>query len=289
MAEYQHNPVLVGEVIEYLQLKQGGHYLDCTCGGGGHSWAILQARADVNLTLIDRDAEAIQASAQRLQVYGDRIRFWRGNFSEYVPDRAFDGILADLGVSSYQLDCPDRGFSFRSSGSLDMRMDQSQPLTAGHIVNQWQEQALADLIYQYGEERLSRRIARAIVRHRPLQTTTELAELIWQSVPPSYRYGSIHPATRTFQALRIAVNRELESLQAFLAKAPDWLQPKGRIAVISFHSLEDRMVKQAWRHDPRLLMVTKKPIAPSPAEAQQNPRARCAKLRVAEKISPDYA
>lgn len=289
MAEYQHNPVLVGEVIECLQLKQGGHYLDCTCGGGGHSWAILQARADVNLTLIDRDAEAIQASAQRLQVYGDRIRFWRGNFSEYVPDRAFDGILADLGVSSYQLDCPDRGFSFRFSGSLDMRMDQSQPLTAGHIVNQWQEQALADLIYQYGEERLSRRIARAIVQHRPLQTTTELAELIWQSVPPSYRYGSIHPATRTFQALRIAVNQELESLQAFLAKAPDWLQPQGRIAVISFHSLEDRMVKQAWRHDPRLLIVTKKPIAPSPTEAHQNPRARCAKLRVAEKIPSDYA
>jgi 16S rRNA (cytosine1402-N4)-methyltransferase len=187
-------------------------------------------------------------------------------------------------VSSVQLDLGDRGFSFRQSAPLDMRMDPRQELTAADIVNHWDETKLANLIYTYGEERLSRRIARKIVDQRPWQTTTDLAEAIAYSVPRSYRYGRIHPATRTFQALRIAVNRELEVLETLLKVAPTWLAPEGRLVIISFHSLEDRLVKHSLKDSPEFKVITKKPVIAADDEISQNPRARSAKLRVAERM-----
>lgn len=255
-------------------------------GGGGHT-ALILSHQGTRVTAIDRDATALNFAQARLQEYGDRVQFWHGNFSEFVPPHRFHGILADLGVSSAQLDTPQRGFSFRHPAPLDMRMDQRQELTAAHIVNTYSETALADLIFTLGEERYSRAIARGIVRCRPLTTTTELAEVISRSVPPAYRYGRIHCATRTFQALRLAVNQELASLQTWLQAVPDWLEGGGRLVIITFHSLEDRLVKTAYKTDPRLVMVNKKPIVPSAAEIAQNPRARSAKLRVAERIIVD--
>ena len=221
--------------------------------------------------------------------FGDRIQFHHTNFATFDPaigafDQMFDGIIADLGVSSTQFDVADRGFSFRQTAPLDMRMDQRQPLTAADIINTWDETQLANLFYTYGEERLSRKLARRIVDRRPFQTTTELAETIFYAVPPSYRYGRIHPATRVFQALRIAVNRELEVLETLLKLAPNWLKPGGRIAIISFHSLEDRLVKHAFKDSEILRIITKKPITPTDAEQQQNIRSRSAKLRIAERI-----
>lgn len=275
-------PVLALEVLAGLNLQAGGSYLDCTVGGGGHS-ALILAHQDTTVTAIDRDAAAIEFAQTRLQEFGERVHFWRGNFCEFVPPHRFHGIVADLGVSSAQLDSPDRGFSFRHTAPLDMRMDQSQALTAADIVNTYSETALADLIFTWGEERFSRAIAKGIVQARPLYTTTELAEVISRSVPPFYRRGRIHCATRTFQALRLAVNRELESLHAWLQVVPDWLEPGGRLVIISFHSLEDRLVKTAYKNDPRLVMVHKKPIVPTPQEIAQNPRARSAKLRIAER------
>jgi S-adenosyl-methyltransferase MraW len=286
-AKYHHIPVLTSELMAYLPIKAGGAYLDCTCGGGGHSLAILQNVPNCRLIAIDRDQAALQATSDRLNAFSSQLQLWHGNFSNFMPpdNIQFAGIIADLGISSHQLDQSDRGFSFRHEASLDMRMDQSQALTASDIVNHWQEAELAKLIYQYGEERLSRRIAREIVKHRPIQTTTALADLIYHAVPYSYRHGAIHPATRTFQALRIAVNGELTALEQWLTKAPDWLMAEGRILVISFHSLEDRLVKQSFRQDSRLQVITKKPLIPSDAEIMANPRARSAKLRVAEKLS----
>ncbi|NER06486.1 MAG: 16S rRNA (cytosine(1402)-N(4))-methyltransferase RsmH, partial [Okeania sp. SIO3C4] len=205
--------------------------------------------------------------------------------AEYEPKNLeFDGIIADLGVSSVQLDTPERGFSFRHQAKLDMRMNQQQSLTAAEIVNSWEEAKLADIFYTYGEERLSRRIARRIVEHRPFETTTELAETIANCVPRKYRYGRIHPATRVFQALRIQVNQELTSLETFLENAPNWLKPRGRIGIISFHSLEDRLVKHSLRSSSVLQVLTKKPIQAQDSEITLNPRARSAKLRLAEKI-----
>jgi 16S rRNA (cytosine1402-N4)-methyltransferase len=195
----------------------------------------------------------------------------------------FDGILADLGVSSAQVDRPERGFSFRHSAPLDMRMDTTRLLTAATVVNTWQEAQLAQIFFTYGEERLSRRIARRLVEQRPFRTTTELAEAIAACVPAKYRYGRIHPATRVFQALRIAVNRELEVLETFLQKAPHWLKPEGRLAIISFHSLEDRLVKHAFKDSLDLQVITKKPIEAQANETRRNPRSRSAKLRVAQR------
>jgi 16S rRNA (cytosine1402-N4)-methyltransferase len=281
-AGFVHVPVLSRELIEGLRLRPGGHYLDATVGGGGHSSLILAAAPNLRVTAIDRDGSAIAAAKIRL---GDRGEFWQGNFADYNPNTAkFDGIIADLGVSSPQLDTSERGFSFQQEAALDMRMDRNQSLTAAQIINHWDEKQLADLIYQYGEERFSRRIAKRIVEMRPLHTTTELAGAIAAAVPRQYRYGRIHPATRTFQALRIAVNAELESLSRFLAMAPAWLEVGGRIGIISFHSLEDRIVKQNFRNCPLLQVVTKKPITAQPEEIAQNPRARSAKLRLAERI-----
>jgi 16S rRNA (cytosine1402-N4)-methyltransferase len=255
-------------------------------GGGGHSALILQAAENVSLVGIDRDEMAIAAASDTLKDYADRVSFWRGNFCEYQPssDLKFDGILADLGVSSTQFDVAERGFSFRESGDLDMRMDNRQTLTAAEIINHYKEVELADIFFKLGEERLSRRIARQIVEKRPFKTTLELANAISACVPSSYRHGRIHPATRTFQALRIAVNRELESLEKWLAIAPNWLKTSGKIAVITFHSLEDRIVKHTFREDDRLQVLTKKVIIATDEETRANPRARSAKLRIAQRI-----
>ncbi|MBE9110578.1 16S rRNA (cytosine(1402)-N(4))-methyltransferase RsmH [Nodosilinea sp. LEGE 07298] len=283
--EFHHVPVLPEAVIEGLNIQPGQRYLDATAGGGGHSRLILEADPTVSLVAIDQDDMAIAATQANLAEFGDRVTYWHGNFAEFKPSGApFSGILADLGVSSVQLDVGDRGFSFRQSAPLDMRMDPRQDLTAADIVNHWDETELANLIYTYGEERLSRRIARKIVDQRPWQTTTDLAEAISYCVPRSYRYGRIHPATRTFQALRIAVNRELEVLETLLKLAPTWLTPGGRLVLISFHSLEDRLVKHTLKDSPDFKVITKKPVIATDAEISQNPRARSAKLRVAERI-----
>jgi 16S rRNA (cytosine1402-N4)-methyltransferase len=269
------------EVVEGLAVQAGSHYLDATVGGGGHSRLILEAAPDVRITAIDQDEQAIAAAEAKLAEFGDRVQFRRSNFSEFQPSEQFDGIIADLGVSSAQFDTADRGFSFRLEAPLDMRMDQRQTLTAAEVINTWDEAKLADIFYHYGEERLSRRIARRIVERRPFHTTTELAEAIAYSVPRAYRYGRIHPATRVFQGLRIAVNRELAVLETFLQQAPTWLKPEGRIGIISFHSLEDRLVKHAFKDSELLTVLTKKPIVPQEAEIEVNSRSRSAKLRFA--------
>ena len=284
-AQFHHVPVLAEPTIAGLEIISGGVYLDCTIGGGGHSALILQAAESVRLVGIDRDEMAIAAASETLKDYANQVTFWRGNFCEYKPspDLLFDGILADLGVSSTQFDVAERGFSFRESGDLDMRMDNRQTLTAAEIVNHYQEVELANIIFKFGEERLSRRIASQIVEKRPFNTTLELANAIAACVPSSYRHGRIHPATRTFQALRIVVNRELESLEQWLAVAPNWLKTGGKIAVITFHSLEDRIVKHTFREDERLQVLTKKVIIATDDETRANPRARSAKLRIAQK------
>ncbi|MEA5519250.1 16S rRNA (cytosine(1402)-N(4))-methyltransferase RsmH [Limnoraphis robusta] len=287
---FVHVPVLSRELITGLSVVAGGHYLDATVGGGGHSLLILQAAADVHLTALDQDEVAIAVTQARLAEiepsFVERVKFWRGNFAEYQPKgMEFDGIIADLGVNSYQLDTPTRGFSFRHSAPLDMRMNQQQSLSAADIINTWDEVELADIFFDYGEERLSRRIARKIVQQRPFETTTQLADVIASCYPPKSRYGRIHPATRVFQALRIAVNQELTALETFLSKAPQWLKLGCRIGVISFHSLEDRRVKQSFKSDSHLQVLTKKPIQPLADEIADNPRARSAKLRLAERIT----
>lgn len=280
-AEFFHVPVLSREVIEGLAIHDRGEYLDATVGGGGHSALILSAAAEVKLTAIDQDAFALDAAQEKL---GDRVAFHHTNFAEFEPgETKFDGILADLGVSSAQFDIADRGFSFRHEAALDMRMNQQQELTAAEMINHWEESKLADIFYTYGEERLSRRIARRIVEKRPFKTTTELADAIAGSVPKQYRYGRIHPATRVFQGLRIAVNRELEVLETLMQKAPTWLKPGGRLAIISFHSLEDRIVKHRMKESEMLTVITKKPIVAQEDEIQENVRARSAKLRIAER------
>lgn len=280
-----HVPVLSRELIAGLAIRPGGHYLDATVGGGGHSKLLLQAYPDVKVTALDWDEEAIAASTLRLAEYESRIRFISTNYADFDYKIAkFDGIIADLGVSSYHLDAAERGFSFRSSAPLDMRMDRRRDLTAQEVVNSWDEKELADIFFKYGEERLSRRIARRIVEDRPFTTTTELAEAIARCVPKQYRYGRIHPATRVFQALRIVVNEELTAVKKFLNSAPISLVPGGRIAVISFHSLEDRIVKHSLRESPLLKVITKKPITAQDDELANNPRSRSAKLRIAEAL-----
>jgi 16S rRNA (cytosine1402-N4)-methyltransferase len=285
VSEFIHIPVLSTEVIAGLTITPGGHYLDATVGGGGHSALILAADPTVTVTAIDQDAQALAAAQAKLAPYGQRVQFHHGNFTDYDPgSTTFNGILADLGVSSAQFDMADRGFSFRHTAPLDMRMDQRQALTAADIVNEWDETKLANLIYTYGEERLSRRIARRIVDQRPFNSTTDLAAAIASVVPRQYRYGRIHPATRTFQALRIAVNQELTVLERWLDKVFDWLKPNGKILIITFHSLEDRIVKHRFKEATQLRVLTKKPILAQAEELAENPRSRSAKLRIAEKI-----
>ncbi|HLP89279.1 MAG TPA: 16S rRNA (cytosine(1402)-N(4))-methyltransferase RsmH [Nostocaceae cyanobacterium] len=282
---FSHIPVLSREVIEGLAVRPGGRYLDLTVGGGGHSRLILQAFDDVKLTAVDQDEDALKAAKQNLAEFGERVEFVHSNFADFpFLANSYDGILADLGVSSYHLDQPERGFSFRHTANLDMRMNRQESLTAGDIINEWEEKELADIFFKYGEERLSRKIARRIVDNRPFQTTTELADAIAYCVPPKYRYGRIHPATRVFQALRIAVNNELGVLETLIDKAPAALVTGGKIAIISFHSLEDRLVKHGLRNSPLLKVLTKKPITATEEEIKQNARSRSAKLRIAERV-----
>ncbi len=299
MPLYHHESVLTEAVVAYLHPQQGGTFLDVTLGGGGHSLALLQKGAE-RVVGLDRDPMALEAARARLAAAGipqERLQLWHLNFADFDLQRhgfrdeqgqgiPFDGIVADLGVSSPQLDCPERGFSFRAEGPLDMRMDPTASQeTAADWVNCRPVEDLIDIFIRYGEERFARRIAYHIERSRPLFTTTQLAQVVWQAVPPAARRGRIHPATRVFQALRIAVNRELEALETLLAQAPHWLKPGGRLAVISFHSLEDRLVKWAFRTDPRWQVLTPKPLCPSQEEKLHNPRARSAKLRVAARSS----
>jgi 16S rRNA (cytosine1402-N4)-methyltransferase len=299
-SQFHHIPVLQAEVIAGLAPRSSGRYIDGTLGGGGHSAAILEASApDGRLLGIDADPAALAAGAARLASFGARAVLAHGNFrdlGQLAQAHGFepaDGILLDLGVSSHQLDTPERGFSFMADAPLDMRMDPTSGQTAADLVDELPESELADLIYRYGEERGSRRIARAIVAARRsgrIATTGALAEIVARAV--GGRHGKIHPATRTFQALRIAVNRELESLEAALPQSVSLLAPGGRLAVIAFHSLEDRIVKQFFRAESgyagavgpsRLHILTKKPIEAQAAEARANPRARSAKLRIAER------
>ncbi len=283
----------------WLVRKPGGTYLDCTIGQGGHAGLILE-RSGPGCVLIgiDRDPAAIAATGARLARFASRMRLVRGNFSALkqhlrsVSVSEVDGVIFDLGVSSAQLDRSERGMSFLADGPLDMRMDPSGGRTAAELVNRLPERELADLIYRYGEERYSRRIARAIVQARtshPLRTTVDLVSAIKSAVPAAYRHGRIHCATRTFQALRITVNQELDVIEGALRDAAAVLAPGGRLCVISFHSLEDRIVKQTFRALSRgpeacVKVLTKKPQVPSEEECRENPRARSAKLRVAERM-----
>ena len=298
IAELQHISVLGKEVCEWLVSNRPITILDCTVGYGGHAELILEAAPPGTKVIgLDRDPEAIEFCRERLSRFGDRIVLQHGNHRDLkrhlaeVGITTVGGVLFDFGVSSPQIDNAARGFSFQQSGPLDMRMDQSIGSTAADVVNTSSESVLADIIYQFGEERYARRIARAIVRERQrcrIETTEALAAIIARAVPASYRHGRIHCATRTFQAIRIAVNQELESIESSLRDATDVLLEGGRICAISFHSLEDRMVKHTFRsltHEPhaRLSLCTKKPVVPSREECEVNPRSRSAKLRVAER------
>jgi len=303
--EAAHVPVLYEEVLDLLQPQTNGRYIDGTVGAGGHTAGILQASAPGGRVLaLDKDPEAIAFARQQLVDYGERVTFVNASYAQMgqlAPAHGFaapDGILLDLGLSSRQLDDAARGFSFMKEGPLDMRFDPTQGETAADLINNLTEAELADLFWQYGEERKSRRIARLIVAHRPLTTTTELADLIAAHIR---RKGRIHPATQVFQALRIAVNRELETVETGVLAAIDLLRPNGRLAVISFHSLEDRFVKHTFRRlskdcicppeqpictcdaQAAVHLITRKAVQASDAEVARNPRSRSARLRVVEK------
>ena len=296
MTKPQHVPVLLDEVMQYLNVRPGSTIADATVGLGGHSAEIARRLgAKGRLICFDRDPEAMELAKARLEEVrtevGDampEVIFEPRAFSEaagVIEAASLDGLLADFGVSSLQLDEAHRGFSFRSEGPLDMRMDRRSGETAGQVVNQEDENELADLIYEFGEERRSRRIARAIVRARPISTTAELAQVI-SAAAPSMKGDKIHPATRTFQALRIRVNDELGEIRSLLESAPSLLKPGGRLVLISFHSLEDRLVKDAFREAGRdgiFEVLTKKPVVATEQEQMRNPRSRSAKLRAAEK------
>ncbi len=294
---FSHLSVLADPVLQAFEALPGipeagggarGVLLDCTLGGGGHSALLLEAHAGLRLIGLDRDPSARAAAAERLAPFGERVTILAANFATYTPSEPLVAVLADLGVSSPQLDEPGRGFSFRAAGPLDMRMDPEAGETAAELIDRLGEAELADLIHAYGEERLSRRIARRLVAERPWsgsgRSTADLAYAVAGCFPPQARRGRIHPATRTFQALRIAVNDELAALDRLLHCAPDWLTPGGLLAVISFHSLEDRRVKTAFLEDPRLERLTRKPLVADAEEQQVNPRSRSAKLRVARRL-----
>jgi len=294
--EVGHVSVLLKEAIDFLAVQRGGTYIDATVGLGGHSYEIAKRLgAAGHLIGVDKDPAALELARERLQpsseLEGDwpQITLLHGSFAkigERFGSASADGLLADLGVSSLQLRDTKRGFSFQAEGALDMRMNPQAELTAEQVVNRLDERTLADLIYEFGEERRSRRIARAIVRSRPIRTSTQLAEVIAAAARPM-KSERIHPATRTFQALRIFVNRELDDLQALLKAAPRVLKPGGRLVIISFHSLEDRIVKDALRAGVKqnhYRLLTKKPVSPGEEEIDRNPRSRSAKLRAAERV-----
>jgi len=292
-----HEPVMVAEVLEQLTPARGGLFVDCTVGAGGHARAILDAGA-ARLIGLDRDADALAQASAALAPYGPRVELVHGDYrrlDEVLDARgiaAVDGLLADLGISSMQLDAPGRGFSFRRDEPLDMRMDRTSGETAAEAIAYAEERTLADVIYEFGEERYARRIARALVDARTrggVRTTGQLADIVRQAIP---RRGAprIDPATRTFQAIRIWVNRELEGLDRFLARAAHRLAPGGRMVIITFHSLEDRIVKHTLRSlqaagESGLTIRTKRPVVPTEAEIERNPRARSAKLRAAERAT----
>jgi 16S rRNA (cytosine1402-N4)-methyltransferase len=292
-SSFHHQPVLPQQVLEALaELPDEGVLLDATVGGGGHSSLLLDAHPGWQLIGLDQDPAARAAAAQQLERFGERAELVASNFAAYTPDQPVVAVLADLGVSSHQLDVPERGFSFRADGPLDMRMNtEGDGETAAALIDRLEENALADLLFHYGEERLSRRIARRLKTEGPWDDgqrgTAALAYAIAGCYPPKQRHGRIHAATRSFQALRIAVNDELGVLETLLNDAPNWLEPGGRIAVISFHSLEDRLVKNRFKADERLRVISRKPLIASEQEAEANPRARSAKLRVAQRLSAE--
>ncbi len=283
--------MLLQEVLHWLEVKGDGTYLDATVGGGGHAAAIAQRLSSGRLIGLDRDAQALEIARERLKDFGERVTLVHAEFSK-IGDVArelglppLDGVLADLGVSSMQLDRTERGFSFREAGPLDMRMNREAPETAEEIVNRWPEKELANLLYREGEEHDSRRIARSIVRARPIRDTAHLATVVAGARRLRGRQ-KLHPATKTFLALRIAVNREMEELGQFLLRTPATLSSGGRWVVLSYHSREDRMVKQAFQRlaqSGEMKILTKKIVQPGEEEIQANPRARSAKLRAAEK------
>jgi 16S rRNA (cytosine1402-N4)-methyltransferase len=289
-----HLPVLWREAIEILNVQRDGFYIDATLGPGGHAGEILRRLEKGKLLGIDRDPVALDVARKRLKGFADKLITMHGNFA-HINElhaasglRPADGLLADLGMSSLQLDDASRGFSFSSAGPLDMRMDPATGESAADLVNRMSERDLADLIFELGEERHSRRIARAIVKGRPFRLTTELAQVVTRAIPSRTALRHLHPATRTFQALRLAVNRELECLDALLAQALGVLKPGGRVVVLSFHSLEDRRVKQAfraWQSHGRAQILTRRAVRPSEEEVIANPRSRSAKLRAAEKAT----
>ncbi len=297
--EKSHIPVLSREVLFWLKCQPGRRYLDCTVGQGGLAALMLEATAPDGVVIgLDRDSDAIVACQGHWAHFGPRLVLVHGSYAALKTHvhatgmRTVHGVIFDLGISSAQLDDPARGFSFQAEGPLDMRMDRSSGRTAADLIAESSERELADLIYRYGEERFARRIARAIVRARatrPLRSTRELVAAVTQAVPASYRHGRIHCATRTFQAMRIAVNDELSIIDRAIRDAAEVLEPGGRLCVIAFHSLEDRIVKHTLRalsqQDGAVLRVlTKKPQEPTDTERRENPRARSAKLRVAERL-----
>ncbi len=305
---FNHYSVLLHECIENLCIRPDGFYVDCTAGGGGHSKEIAKhLSTSGHLLAIDQDSDAIAAATQRLSDYLDRVTLVQDNFRNFstiIKERKINGALIDLGVSTYQLSTPERGFSYLQDAPLDMRMAKDAPLSAYDVVNGYSEQELCRILFEYGEERFARRIAANIVAKRaihPIETTLELSELVKDSIPKSNK-DSGHPAKRTFQAIRIEVNHELEIIESTLKDIVNALLPGGRLAVITFHSLEDRIVKQTFHslargcicppkypvcvcnHSPELRIITKKPILPSEKELQENSPSHSAKLRVIEKI-----
>ena len=309
--EYTHKPVLLNECLDGLNIRPDGNYIDGTLGRAGHAWEIARRLTTGRLIAIDRDKAALEAAPARLEGHMDKVTLVRGNFGDIkailsgLGVSGVDGMLFDLGVSSPQLDDGSRGFSYLQDAPLDMRMDQSAPLTAKEVVNGWGQDELKRILWQYGEERYSGLIAAAIIRERgqaPIETTGQLAEIIRNAMPAKARKEKQHPAKRSFQAIRIAVNDELGEVERLLDSALDVLNPGGRLAVISFHSLEDRLVKTAYAgwakgctcppdfpvcvcgKTPKVRLVGKRPIVAEETEVTENPRARSAKLRVAEKL-----
>lgn len=309
---FHHITVLQQESVEGLQVKSDGIYVDCTLGGAGHSFLIAEKLGEGGRLIgIDQDDMALQSARERLSPYMDHVTLVKSNFrhlKKIVEELALpyvDGILFDLGVSSPQLDQADRGFSYQADAPLDMRMDREQPLSAYHVVNEWPEEDLSRILYEYGEEKFSRRIAREIINYRtrrPVETTGELVEIIKKAIPAAARRTGPHPAKRSFQAIRIAVNDELNVFKEALKDGIDLLQPGGKICVITFHSLEDRICKQIFQeyskgctcppgfpqcvcgNSPVIKVITRKPILPGDEELEMNPRARSAKLRIGEKL-----
>ena len=278
----QHFPVLLAESLELLNIRPEGVYLDCTAGMGGHTRAIAARLSEAGTVIAsDCDAQSLEMARANTAEYWDRIEFQHAAFSE-LSNSGLDGMLADLGVSRFHLTDPERGFSFQSDGPLDMRLDRTRGMTAADLVNRSTEKTIADWLYQLGEERRARKIAGALIRSRPVRSTRHLADIVERAVP---RTGPIHPATRTFMALRMVVNQEMEELDALLERAPLLVRPGGRIVIISFHSLEDRKVKNSFREWARAgmaVLLTKKPLVPGEREIRENAPSRSAKLRAVE-------